>query len=134
MALGWSVVYWVLQWPSAPQGVPVDGAAPAASDRAVPLDVRALTRFLGSDSAASVAPVVTPGSRMRLLGVVADPRGGGAAVIALEGQAARSYRVGSTVADGLVLQSVGPGRASLGADAHSGASVVLEVPRLGKAP
>jgi general secretion pathway protein C len=57
--------------------------------------------------AAPAAPVPALASRFQLLGVAAGERsGGGAAVISVDGKPARSYRVGSTLEEGLVLQSV----------------------------
>lgn len=131
LLLGVSMGYWVLRWPQAPVDVSAAAEVPQASGP-VNLDARALTRLFGSDSVAVASPVATPSSRMRLLGVVADPRGGGAAVIALDGLAPRSYRVGAVVTDGLLLQSVSPGRASLAPDLHAPVTAVLEVPRIGK--
>jgi general secretion pathway protein C len=134
LLLGWSGVYWTLRWP---QGTQANSPSAAALEQPnqPDADVRALTRLLGA-SAQDSSPTqpVAASSRMRLSGVVADPRGAGAAVIALDGQPPRSYRVGSGVADGLMLQSVAPGKAYLAANRQAPASVVLEVPRNGKNP
>jgi general secretion pathway protein C len=55
--------------------------------------------------------------------------GGGAAVIAVDGKPARPYRVGSTIEEGLVLQSVRGRQAMLG-PAAGPALVTLELPPL----
>jgi general secretion pathway protein C len=71
-------------------------------------------------------------SRFVLTGVVADKAQSGAALIALDGQASKPYRVGATVADGLVLQSVSARRAVLATALNAPASLTLEMKPLGK--
>ena len=54
--------------------------------------------------------------------------GGGAALIAVDGKPAKPYRVGAVIDTGLVLQSLGPRQARLGASAEGPASLTLEMP------
>lgn len=122
---GLSVVYWGLRLSSPPSG-PQAAVAPAP---AVVADGASVARLLGGGA---VAPVVAAPSegRMRLVGVLAGRQSGrGVALIALDGKPAKPYRVGATVDEGLVLQSVGSYEARLGA-AHSGPAVItLEMAR-----
>nr|WP_325341104.1 type II secretion system protein N [Xylophilus sp.] len=112
--------YWGLRL-SAPRDevdVPVRLPAAAAPDAA------ALARVLGAVPQAA-APAA---SRYVLLGVLAGrSSGSGAALIAVDGQPARPYRVGATVAEGVVVQSLGHRQAQLG-PAGGAATVQLELP------
>jgi general secretion pathway protein C len=98
-----SVAYWF--WLRSGQ----DGAAltPYAVQEISPLAGSDLARLLGRpepDSAASLAPVVN--GRFALTGVLAGSGTGGAALISVDGKAAKSYKIGDLVADQLYLQSV----------------------------
>ena len=126
-----SAVYWGLKWPG--QG----NDSPAVSlpvVEAPAIDPQALARALGGGLVAQATPaapvVVNAASRLALLGVVATNRRGGTALIAVDGKPARPYRVGATVEDGLVLQSVGPRRALLAASMDGPATLTLELPLL----
>lgn len=126
-AAGASVVYWGLRLSSRPSGMsaPVAAAAPAA------VDADALARLLGASPAAAVAKPAAPApaSRFALLGVLSGrASGGGAALIAMDGKPARPYRVGAQVDAGLVLQSLGPRQAALGASMDGPTTVRLEMP------
>jgi general secretion pathway protein C len=122
---GLSVVYWGLRLSSAPSG-PRAAVAPAAP---VVADGAAVARLLGGGAVAPVVAAATEG-RMRLVGVLAGRQsGGGAALIALDGKPAKPYRVGATVDEGLVLQSVGPYEARLGAARSGPAVMTLEMAR-----
>ena len=124
-----SAVYWGLKWSG--QGVdrPV-AALPVAESPAI--DPQGLARALGGGQvvqATAAAPVVaSAASRLALIGVVATARQGGTALIAVDGKPARPYRVGATVEDGLVLQSVGPRRAQFAARMDGPATLTLELP------
>jgi general secretion pathway protein C len=95
-------------------------------------DSQALVRLLGGTNAAQ-APVIQAPSRFVLTGVVADRAQGGAALIALDGQASKPYRVGASVADGLVLQSVAARRAVLAPALNAPAALTLEMKPLSSA-
>ena len=55
--------------------------------------------------------------------------GGGAALIAIDGQPAKPFRVGATVDAGLVLQSLGQGQVQLGASRDGPAALTLQIPK-----
>ena len=78
------------------------------------------------------APVAAPSSRFALQGVLSGrSSGGGAALIAMDGKPARPYRIGAQVDAGLVLQSLGPRQAALGATVDGPTTVRLEMPPKG---
>lgn len=76
------------------------------------VDAAALATLLGH-SDTEVLPAST--SRFTLWGVVAQT-GGGAALLALDDQPARPYRVGSRLGDSTLLQFIGPSHVLLGSD------------------
>ena len=118
-----TAVYWGMKLSSGSGSTP---AAPAVRG-APPPDPAAIARLLGSAPAAA-APVASLSSRFQLLGVVAGPDGGGAALIAVDGKPPKPYHVGAKVDESLVLQSVEPRRASLGSSRDTPAAVTLELP------
>lgn len=122
-----SAVYWGLRL-SVPAGglaVPAVFASPPAPDG------QAMASLLGAVPVASpAAPVASSASRFALVGVLAGRQsGGGAALIAIDGQPAKPYRVGATVDAGLVLQSLGQGQAQLGASRDAAATLTLQIPK-----
>ncbi len=128
-----SAVYWGLKWPA--QAVNTT-AAPLAPQEAPATDPMALARALGGGlaaPAAQAAPVASvAASRLTLVGVVATRNQAGTALISIDGKPARPYRVGAKVEEGLVLQSVGPRRASLSASVNGPPSMTIELPLLAK--
>jgi general secretion pathway protein C len=121
-----SALYWGLKLGGG-RGVEV----PLPPQRAaVAADPAAVARLLGGAPAqvAAAAPLAT---RFQLVGVVAGIRsGGGAAIIAVDGRPAKSFRVGASVADGVVLQSVHARQAVLAASGDGPALATLELPVL----
>ncbi|AVS98074.1 MULTISPECIES: hypothetical protein [Paracidovorax] len=125
---GASVVFWGLRLAvrPAPIAAPVAAPAPAAPD------AQALARLLGAGPAAPSAPAAREPSRFALQGVLAGTAsGGGAALIAIDNQPARPFRLGATVAEGLVVQSLGRRQVRLGPSRGGEATVTLEVPEKG---
>ncbi len=118
-----SALFWGLRL-----SAPVEGVAYAPVAAApVPADDAALARVLGAVRA-EAQPAAPASSRFVLQGVLADVSGGGgAALIAVDGQPARPYRVGATVAPGYVLQSVARRGAVLGGN---GSRMALDMPPL----
>jgi general secretion pathway protein C len=119
--------YWALKSTHANS---VAMAAPAGFSA---LDPLALARALGGGGVvAPAAPQGVPSTSYVLVGVLADSQQGGAALIAIDGKAAKPYRVGATVDTNLVLQSVAGRRAVLAASVVGPAQVTLELPPLSK--
>ena len=127
-----SVVFWVLNFPSgsAVQGLPLV----QSSDQAVSVSSSShLARAWGVQAALPEVSIAQS-SRFELWGVVAGASGQGSALIAVDGQPPRPFRVGQTVTDGLVLQSLGPKQAQLGSSAQSAPLFSLSLPGTDKAP
>ena len=127
-----SVVFWVLNFPvgSAVQGLPsVQSSAPVVTDSSA----SHLARAWGVQA---VLPEVSiaQSSRFVLWGVVSGASGRGSALIAVDGQPPRPFRVGQTVTDGVVLQSMGPKQAQLGASEQGAALFSISLPGADKAP
>jgi general secretion pathway protein C len=102
-----------------------------ASSTMGPIEPQLVARALGGGQVApTVAPSVVTAGRFVLTGVVADQSQGGAALIAVDGQAPKPFRVGSRLDDGLILQSVQPRSAQLGAALGGTPSLTLELPPL----
>jgi general secretion pathway protein C len=69
-------------------------------------------------------------TRFKLMGVVAGLSRQGHALIATDGKAAKPYRVGEPVEDGLLLKSVSPRSAELARALEAPAGITLELPKL----
>ena len=129
-AVAASAVFWLLRLtagsPSAPpHTVAVSTAQTPRGD---------LSRVLGTPPVAATPSTLEPAlaSRFKLLGVAAPRQGGeriGLALIAVDGKPARGYKVGAAVDGDIVLQSVHPRGAALGAR-DAPAQVRLELPPL----
>jgi general secretion pathway protein C len=128
-------VFWVLNFPSGStvQGLPlVQGSDQTTGASSVQASAH-MARAWGVQ-----APVpevsIAQSSRFQLWGVVAGASGQGSALIAVDGQPPRAFRVGQTVTDGVVLQSLGQKQAKLGASAQGAALFSLSLPGTDKAP
>ena len=122
LLVGFSAVAWGLRlWPAASSGPVAELAVPPPANTAAEM-----AQALGAPRTAVQAPTLA--SRLQLVGVMADADGGGAALIAIDGQPAKPYRIGKPVLDGLVLQSVQPRSAALGERAGGTAALTLSLP------
>ncbi|HEY0885006.1 MAG TPA: type II secretion system protein N [Ramlibacter sp.] len=126
-----SAVFWGLRMSARSGAAPQASAvtrAPAAADPA------AVARLLGASPAATAAAPAAPAlaSRLMLVGVVAGAASQkGVALISVDGKPAKPYRVGASIEEGVVLQSV-QGRRAVLAQSGDGQSVLtLELPRAG---
>lgn len=81
---------------------------------------------VGPSVVVSATPTPDPGVKMQLLGVVTGRKDTGIALIALEGQPARPFRVGSKISDTYKLDRVTT-RSAILAAADGAASVTLEL-------
>ncbi|GAA4329517.1 hypothetical protein GCM10023165_02510 [Variovorax defluvii] len=121
-----SVVFWGLRLAS-----PNDAVAPPAlsNNGTAAVDPAAVAQMLGVVQG-QAAVVATPeaASRFQLLGVVADADQQGAALISVDGQPARPFRVGAQVAEGYVLRSLDLRAASLGASVDAAPAFTLQMP------
>jgi len=108
-AVAAGMAYWVLHFPRETPAV-----LPAVSTQAPvqAADAGHMARALGqTQTKASVTPEV---SRFHLLGVISSTSGHGSALIAIDGQPPKAWRVGQAVQDGVYLQKLAPRQAWLG--------------------
>ena len=123
-----SVVYWVLRWP-VPDAVRLAPVA-ANQEAGVAVEPVMLSRLLGAQGTpVGKATAIEPDSRFRLVGVIASGSGQGVALLSIDGKPAKPYPVGSTLEDGLVVQSVEARRAALARDAKAPVQTWLELQR-----
>jgi len=118
--------FWALKW-TAPRSL---APASVVQNAVAPVDPVSVARLLGGGQQPVATPVASAASRDKLIGVVAEgDKGGkgGYALIAIDGQLAKPYRVGSRVSDEWVLQSVATRSASLSAGGGAVASLTLEL-------
>ena len=124
-----SAVFWGLKL----GGTSAPVLAPLPPARAVlSADPGAIARLLGGspDVATATASQPTLASRFQLVGVVAGERSGaGAAVISVDGRPARPYRVGTSLDQGLVLQSVRGRSASIATSMSAQPLLTLDLPQ-----
>jgi general secretion pathway protein C len=117
-----SLVFWLLHWPKfevATQVLLVDATiqnAPEMSD--------SMARALGQPVVQEAHSTVQSGSSYQLIGVIASASGHGGALISVDGQSPKAYRVGEEIHDGLALESVFARQAKL---KRAGSSVLLEL-------
>lgn len=132
LAAGLSAGYWVLQAMGRSPVTPLPVSAPSP----IQVDSLAVARVLGAQPVASASPAVpvATGTRYNLLGVVAASAAGGAALIGINGQPPRPYRVGAALEGGLVLQAVSRRSVRLGASMGGPATVELTLPESVAAP
>ncbi|GAB4211076.1 MAG: hypothetical protein Fur007_00580 [Rhodoferax sp.] len=132
LGVGASALYWVLRWPQAQPPLRAQGIErePLAPDSA------AVARLLTGPEVLS-GPAASPAALpLQLKGVIAvGGHGRGVALIAPKpGAPAKLYRVGQTVDDAWVLQSVQARSARVGPPGDDKASVTLELPTPGVRP
>ncbi|THJ31784.1 hypothetical protein E8K88_14160 [Lampropedia aestuarii] len=128
LAVG-SVVYWVLSMP----GAGAHEASGSVATNALVADSQGMRRLLGAIDAPVVAAEAAPAAatQLALVGVVAGTQSGqGAALIAVNGQPARTVRVGHRLQgeQGLYLQSLQGRVAYLGPDLAGPSTVELVLP------
>ena len=130
-----SVAFWVLRFPQGPSGtapVVVVSGASAASVAAVGGSVP-LSRAWGVKAPLTEVDVAQT-TRYQLWGVVAGASGQGSALIGIDGQPPKAYRVGQALSEGVYLQRLGHRQAQLGAAAQGPVLFSLSLPLADKAP
>jgi general secretion pathway protein C len=94
-------------------------------------DPATVGRLLGGGQPSAPSVVVdSAASHFKLTGVVADRAQGGYALIAVDGQPAKPFRVGARLNEALVLHSVTARSAALAASKTAPVSVTLDLPKL----
>lgn len=129
-----SLGYWALKWPVS------ERTDRFATQQSAPLviDSVKLSQLLGFSSSAAgagaQAPEAIEAARYKLIGVIAQGRQRGSALIGVDGEPAKPFRVGERVADGLVLQSVTARAVTLAPEMTGSLGITLELPPLPGAP
>lgn len=119
-----SAVYWGLRVSSADGG----GLTPPVASPALSVQTAEVARVFGAlPSTPGPAAAPDAATRFQLLGVAANQSGGGAALLAVDGKAPRSYRVGAAFEGGLTLQSIDAAGVHIG-PAAGGTGFALRVP------
>ena len=127
-----SVVYWGLRWIE-PVSTP---RASSDSSRPNAIDTGRVAQLLGASAAPAGAddatPAVNAAGKYKLIGVIAQVRGNGlgSALIAVDDEKAKPYKVGDRLSDDLVLKSVSARGASLASSLQAPALIELELPPL----
>ena len=121
-----SVVFWGLRLSAPSDGLAPPAVAAPAISAIESASVAQLFGVLPAQAVVKNAPDAA--SRFALMGVVADSARRGAALIAIDGKPARPFRVGMSVGEGYVLQSVATRQATLGACIDSPSALTLQLP------
>lgn len=87
----------------------------------------ALTELLGAQPKTQAA-TRGPAERFKVMGVIATASGQGTALVAVDGQPARAYRVGAELAPGFVLRSVSQKELTLAASPEGEVLATLPLP------
>lgn len=77
---------------------------------------------------------VAESARYQLWGVVAGASGWGSALIAIDGQPPKAYRMGQALSEGVYLQSLSHRQAQIGASAEGPSLFTLTLPSTDKTP
>lgn len=127
-----SLAFWSLKWPV---GAHTDRVA--ALELAPPaIDSAKLARLLGFGAGEpnALAPVANAAARFKLIGLIAQGSQHGSALIAVDGEPAKPFRVGEPVTDGMLLQSVKGRSVTLAPEMTGHQGVTLEMPSLPGTP
>ncbi len=123
-----SATYWVLRLnePKLPESL-----STLAASKVDTIDATSLGRLLGATAPQALAPVAVS-SRFALKGVVSGVPGKEAALISIDNKPAVTFKVGSAIEDGIVLQSATARKVTLSTNRGDSAVMTLEMPLLDK--
>ncbi len=124
-----SASFWALKW----QDAPGPSETPVVLTPPQSIDTAKLAQLLGV-SATGEAPTASGPGKYQLQGVIVQGTQGsqGSALIAIDSQPAKPYRVGQNVSDNLVLHSVARRSAALASTGQNKPFITLELmPRIG---
>lgn len=125
LLVGLCAAYWAFKFVTTK---PVEATAALATPTVV-VDSKAIAKLLGATDNVAKQPTTTAAStKFVLFGLAATAGGKGVALIALDGKPARPYRVGSLVADDLMLKSISKTGVVLAASLTAADGVSLELP------
>ena len=126
LLVGLCAAYWAFKFVTTK---PVEATAALATPTVV-VDSKAIAKLLGATDNVAKQPttIAVASTKFVLFGLAATAGGKGVALIALDGKPARPYRVGSLVADDLVLKSISKTGVILAASLTAADGVSLELP------
>ena len=125
LLVGLSGTYWAFKFITTK---PIEATAALAASTVV-IDSKAVAKLLGATDNTGKKPATTVAStKFVLFGLAGTAGGQGVALIALDGKPAKPYRVGSLVADDLVLKSISKTGVTLATSVNSSDGVTLELP------
>jgi general secretion pathway protein C len=125
LLVGLCAAYWAFKFVTTK---PVEATAALAAPTGV-VDSKAVGKLLGATDAVAGKPANTPAStKFVLFGLASSAGGQGVALIALDGKPAKPYRVGSAVADDLLLKSISKTGVMLATSLQAADGVTLELP------
>jgi general secretion pathway protein C len=125
LLVGLCAAYWAYKFVTTK---PVEATAALAAP-AVVVDSKAVAKLLGAtDNVATKAINTLASTKFVLFGLANSVSGHGVALIALDGKPAKPYRVGSAVADDLVLKSISKTGVILATTLKAPDGVTLELP------
>lgn len=104
LVLGASLVWWAMQLLTP---LPAAAPIPSPAGRVAVADAQVAASLFGQIVVASKATEPAPApSRLVAIGAIGRDRNG-SALIAVDGQAAKTYRIGEEITPGIVLRSIG---------------------------
>ena len=110
------------------ESVPAPPDTPRTAPKVEASGLVAVARLLGARPLTTAGPLPATADRFVLSGVVASSTGQGAALISVDGTAARPFRVGAELAPGFVLVAVARREAMLADGLNAPVRVVLTLP------
>ena len=127
------LIFWVLKFPAGTGPLILATTSPKGSSVSAQDAASHTARAWGAQSAVPEVSMALS-SRFQLLGVIANASGQGSALISVDGQAPKAYRVGQTLTDGVTLINLSARQANLGPASGGSAVFSLTMPSQGKAP
>ena len=127
------LIFWVLKFPAGTGPLILATTNPKGSSVSAQDAASHTARAWGAQSAVPEVSMALS-TRFQLLGVIASSTGQGSALISVDGQPPKAFRVGQTLADGVTLLSLGAKQANLGSAAGGAGGFSLTLPGLSKAP
>jgi general secretion pathway protein C len=125
LLVGLCAAYWAFKFVTSKS---IEATAAVAAPTVV-VDSKAVGKLLGATDNVAAKAVNTPAStKFVLFGLANSAAGQGYALIALDGKPAKPYRVGTLVADNLLLKSISKTGVILAASLKAPDGVTLELP------
>jgi general secretion pathway protein C len=128
-----SVGFWVLRWPASSPSAHI----PIAPGVEASIDTAKLAVLLGAPTGQVSEERTAPraaSAQYQLLGIISQGAKRGSALIGIEGQPPKPYRVGERLTDKVVLKSVQARSAVLASDVNAPDGISLELPPLPGTP